>query len=308
MDKNQIGDITGLDFNQFSHLDLKHVDEQAEKLKNFTKLNSNTYYQEVVVKKNRRYILCFNPQLFKDQRKARDQATLDFFTFVDNLNNELIKAKKSRQKEATYKKFKKGASKYKLAKFVDVSLEVIHVRGKTDEVKIRTFQGNVIVDEEKKKAAGKLDGFWLLVTNHIEKNSDSFKVSAKEAISPYREKVVIESAFRDIKSFVEVSPVFVWTEAHVKAHYTICVLSHLINRTLTLRLHEFIGNLTAETVSHEKLYAMLSGCMIDQIQVESVGLSTYNMSKATDEQKELLERIELRDLLNNNIIRKARAF
>jgi len=308
MDKNQIGDITGLDFNQFSHLDLKHVDEQAAKLKNFTKLNSNTYYQEVVVKKNRRYVLCFNPQLFKDQRKARDQATIDFFTFVDNLNNELIKAKKSRQQEATYKKFKKGASKYKLAKFVDVSLEVIHVRGKTDEVKIRTFQGNVIVDEEKKKAAGKLDGFWLLVTNHIEKNSDSFKVSAKEAISPYREKVVIESAFRDIKSFVEVSPVFVWTEAHVKAHYTICVLSHLINRTLTLRLHEFIGNLTAETVSHEKLYAMLSGCMIDQIQVESVGLSTYNMSKATDEQKELLERIELRDLLNNNTIRKARAF
>ncbi len=308
MDKNQIEDITGLDFNQFSHLDLNHVDEQAEKLKSFTKLNGNTYYQEVVVKKNRRYVLCFNPQLFKDQRKARDQATIDFFTFVDNLNNELIKAKKSRQQEATYKKFKKGTSKYKLAKFVDVSLEVTHVRGKTDEVKIRTFQGSVIVDEEKKKAAGKLDGFWLLVTNHVEKNSDSFKVSAKEAISPYREKVVIESAFRDIKSFVEVSPVFVWTEAHVKAHYTICVLSHLINRTLTLRLHKFIGNLTEGTVSHEKLYAMLSACMIDQIKIENVGLSTYNMSKVTDEQKELLERIELRDLLKDNTIKKARAF
>ena len=308
MDKNQIEDISGLDFNQFSHLDSKYVDEQSEKLEGFTKLNGNTYYREVVVKEKRRYVLCFNPQLFKDQRKARNQATIDFLSFADNLNIELLQAKKSRQQEATYKKFKKGASRYKLSKFIDVSLESTYVRGKTDGVKIRTFQGTVLIDKEKKNAAGKLDGFWLLVTNHTEKNSDSFKVSAKEAISPYRDKVVIESAFRDIKSFVEVAPVFVWTEAHVKAHYTICVLSHLINRTLTLRLHRFIGNLTAGTVSHEKLYSMLSGCMIDQIKIENVGLSTYNMSETTDSQKELLDRIELRDLLKDNITKKARAF
>ncbi len=308
MDKNQIEDISGLDFNQFSHLDPKYVGEQTEKLEGFTKLNGNTYYREVVVKEKRRYVLCFNPQLFKDQRKARNQATIDFLTFVDNLNNELLQAKKSRQQEATYKKFKKGASRYKLSKFIDVSLESTYVRGKTDGGKIRTFQGTVLIDKEKKNAAGKLDGFWLLVTNHTEKNSDSFKVSAKEAINPYRDKVVIESAFRDIKSFVEVSPVFVWTEAHVKAHYTICVLSHLINRTLTLRLHRFIGNLTAGIVSHEKLYSMLSGCMIDQIKIENVGLSTYNMSETTDSQKELLDRIELRDLLKDNITKKARAF
>ena len=308
MDKNQIEDISGLDFNQFSHLDPKYVDEQTEKLEGFTKLNGNTYYREVVVKEKRRYVLCFNPQLFKDQRKARNQATIDFLSSADNLNIELLQAKKSRQQEATYKKFKKGASRYKLSKFIDVSLESTYVRGKTDGVKIRTFQGTVLIDKEKKNAAGKLDGFWLLVTNHTEKNSDSFKVSAKEAISPYRDKVVIESAFRDIKSFVEVSPVFVWTEAHVKAHYTICVLSHLINRTLTLRLHRFIGNLTAGTVSHEKLYSMLSGCMIDQIKIENVGLSTYNMSETTDSQKELLDRIELRDLLKDNITKKARAF
>ncbi len=307
MDKNQIEDITDLDFNQFAHLEPQHVDKQAEELEGFIKLDSNTYYSEVVSKENRRYILCFNPQLFKDQRKARDQAITNFNTFTDNLNTELLKAKKSRQQEATYKKFKKVAARYKLSKFVDVSLEITHVRGKTDDIKIRTYQGNVIIDKEKKIDAGKLDGFWLLVTNHTEKNGGSFKVSSKEAISPYRDKVVIEAAFRDIKSFVEVSPVFVWTETHVKAHYTICGLSHLINRTLTLRLHNFKGSLTAGIVSHEKLYAKLSGCMIDQIKIENVGLSTYNMSESDDEQKELLDRIQLRELLRDIIIKKARA-
>jgi len=46
--------------------------------------------------------------------------------------------------------------------------------------------------------------------------------------------------------------------------------------------------------------------MIDQIKIENVGLSTYNMSKSNDEQKELLDRIELRELLRDNIIKKAR--
>lgn len=307
MNKNQIEDLTKIDFSQFSHLDHLYVDKQAEELANFKKLNSNTYYQEITIKKNRRYILCFNPQLFKDQRKATNQAITDFCAFVESLNSELLTAKKTRQKEATYKKFKKGISKYKLNKFVDVSMEAIHISSQTDGSKIRTYQGCVMIDEEKKLVAGKLDGFWLLVTNHFEQDNEAFKLSAKEAINPYREKVIIEAAFRDIKSFVNVAPVFVWTKEHVKAHYTICVLSYLINRTLTLRLHNNKGVLTTGVVSHEKLYAKLSECMIDQIKIKNMGLSTFTMSESDDRQRELLDRIGLQKLLKNNIMEKVRA-
>ena len=131
------------------------------------------------------------------------------------------------------------------------------------------------------------------MTNHKDKEGDVFKVPAQDAILPYRYKVVIESAFRDIKSFVEVAPLHVWTEIHVKAHYTICVLAHLINRTLTLRLHKHPGDLTSKVVSHEKLYEKLSDCMIDHIEVENVRLSTYNMTRTTDDKKELLKRVGL---------------
>lgn len=304
MDKNQIEEITCLDFNQFSHFAPKHVDKQIENAEGFIKLKADTWYREATISGTRRYILCFNPQLFRDQRKAREQAIADFHAFVTNLNTELLQAKKSRQQEATYKKFKKGAARYKLSKFISISLKATVVPGKTDGTKAETFQGSIVVDEDKKTKAGRLDGFWLLVTNHTEKNSSDFLVTAQEAISPYHEKVIIEAAFRDIKSFVEVSPFFVWTEAHVKAHYTICVLSYLINRTLTLRLHKDSGEVTSGTVSHEKLYAKLSGCMIDQIKVKNVGLSTYNMSTPNIEQKELLERIGLKHLLRSNILKK----
>ncbi len=111
---------------------------------------------------------------------------------------------------------------------------------------------------------------------------------------PYREKVVNESAFRDIKSFVEVKPVHVWTEAHVKAHYTCCVLSHLINRTLTMRLHGQKGSLSKEVVAHERLYKELSDCQIDQIEVQNMHLSKHSMTRVTDTQTELLERVGLK--------------
>ena len=178
--------------------------------------------------------------------------------------------------------------------------------GKTEQ-KIRTYQGSVDVDNTKQQTAGRLDGFWLLVTNHTEQENDFFNVSAQQAIAPYRDKAVIEAAFRDIKSFVQVAPVWVWTEAHVKAHYTICVLSHLINRTLTLRLHEKKGDITEKIVSHEKLYEKLSGCMIDGIKVENMDLTTYNMSRPNAEQKELLDRVGMKHLLSSDIEKKIKA-
>jgi len=306
MDKSQLEGITGIDFGIFSFLDFKNVDAQANDLKNFTKLNNNTYYQEAKVEGKRRYILCFNPQLFKDQRKAREQAVVNFRAFVDNLNSELNGAKRSRQRKATDHRFKDGIRKFKLTKFVDVSLKIQHLKRTIkdgSEQKIRSYLGTINVNEANMLEAGRLDGFWLLVTNHTEKEGEPFKISPESAIAPYREKVVIESAFRDIKSFAEVSPVHVWKEIHVKAHFTICVLSHLINRTLTLRLHENTGTLTENIVAHERLYSELSSCMIDRIKIESADLSTYKKSLSTEKQKELLERIGKKDILALDIIK-----
>ncbi len=126
------------------------------------------------------------------------------------------------------------------------------------------------------------------MTNHTEQGTHGFEISAPDAITPYRDKAVIESVFRDNKSFVEIAPVYVWTETHVKAHYTICVLSHLINRTIILRLHENKGDISSEIVSHEQLYKKLSDCQIQRIEVENLNLSTHNITRLNTKQKELL--------------------
>ena len=113
---------------------------------------------------------------------------------------------------------------------------------------------------------------------------------------------MIESAFRDLKSFLDIRPVYVWTEAHVKAHYSVCVLAHLLNRTLTLWLHTNTGgDTTKQIVCHESCYKELAGCQIDCIDVENVGLSTYKMTRPTPQQRELLTRVNLTHLLEQEI-------
>lgn len=310
MDKSQLEKISGIAFQQFSSLDPNHIEKQAENFPGFIKLNDTTYYREVAGDKNRRYILCFNPQLFKDQRQARNQAITDFQAFVDALNQELRSAKHSRQYQATYDKFRRNLIKSRLSSFADIKLYPVSIQQKTPggtDRTVDTYQATVVRDEEAFKKAGRLDGFWLLVTNHTEGDHNGFTLSSRDAIAPYRDKVVIEAAFRDIKSFVEITPMYVWTADHVKAHFTICVLSYLINRSLTLRLHQHQGRTIKDVVSHEKLYRKLSGCQIDRIAVKNVGLSTYNMTLPTEEQKELLDRVGLTMTLNAKVVEKARA-
>ncbi len=147
----------------------------------------------------------------------------------------------------------------------------------------------------------------MAVTNHIKKDtSGNFIFTTEQVIKPYREKVIIESAFRDIKSFVEIAPVYVWTINHVKAHYTCCVLSYLINRTLTKLLHEQRGVETDGIITHESLYQKLSECKITSLKVQGHELTSFSITQVTKEQKELLTRVGLNDLLKVDVVAEAR--
>lgn len=304
MDKDQIEGLTGIDFDRFSHLAPLRIEQQVKDLPHFTKLTSALFYREIAVKEARRYILCFSPHLFKEQRHARDKAVKTFRRLAHELNAELRTAQKSRQHDATLKKFRVPIQKAKLTTFVRVTLQPLDVKSSTGNSSrtVHTWQGRVEVDKTAMRHAGRLDGFWLLVTNHTEKTAQHFSLSAQEIISPYQEKTVIEAAFRDIKSFIDICPVYVWTETHVKAHYTLCVLAYLIDRTLTLRLHANQGGeLTQHIVSHERLYQELAACQIDCIEVNNIQRSTYNLTRPTRIHQELLERIGLSSLLSREV-------
>ena len=246
-----------------------------------------------------------SPIIQGSTHRAREQVIDNFREFAKNVNDELREAKKSRQREPTQNKFDKRLKKVKLNKFIKVILskKYVYQKSKDESIKkILTYQGELIVDNTEKLSAGKLDGFWLLVTNHSEKENNEFKLTAEQAINPYREKEIIEEAFRDIKSFIDIEPVYVWTMIHVKAHYSICVLSYLIDRTLIMRLHSNKGDISKEIVAHAKLFKEASKCKLDYIEVKNIQQKKFNLTKSTAKQKELLKRVGLFNLLDRKII------
>jgi len=85
------------------------------------------------------------------------------------------------------------------------------------------------------KADKLLDGVCVFLTNHKETLSGGFKVNPQTIIKAYRDKTKIEDVFKNVKSFLKIRPLFVNTEAHVKAVYTICILSYSLIGILRTR-------------------------------------------------------------------------
>lgn len=305
MDKNQIESITKFDFSEFSKMTVENIDSKIKECSEFIKLDKDTYAKEACTIGKRRYVLCFNPQLFKDQKKAREEQIIKFGVFAKQLNEELLQAQMDRDKEITQKKFEAYLNKAKLNGFIKVELEEWWVKKKnTKTLKVaRSYKSTVYIDEKKKLEDGKLDGFWLLVTTISEKTENGFEHDTLSVVRPYREKVIVESAFRDIKSFIEISPVHVWKADHVRAHYTICVLAHLIDRTLSLTLHERSKGKSSEIVSHERLYDELETCRLNHFTLEGIKQDFYKFTQPTALQLDLLQRLQMTHLISDNTLR-----
>ena len=93
--------------------------------------------------------------------------------------------------------------------------------------KVKSFQ--IVVKEDNRR---RLDGVFALIT------SPGSPLSPQAVIQAYRQKYLIEAAFREMKSVLKLRPWFVYKEEHVKAHYTICVLAFFLERLLDLKLEE----------------------------------------------------------------------
>ena len=76
----------------------------------------------------------------------------------------------------------------------------------------------------------------LFITNHTEQKGRCYQLSASQIIDHYRAKNVIENSFRELKSFLNLRPVHVWTEEHVRAHFDIATIGYFLNNYIYRKL------------------------------------------------------------------------
>jgi transposase len=120
----------------------------------------------------------------------------------------------------------------KVWKFVDFSLEPLVIKAEGRDIhsfRIMPEESNENIEEIQKTK--RTDGLWMIITNIPGKEEDIKGFTEGDLISAYRDKNQIEQAFKNVKSFIKIQPFNVWKPKHVRAHYTICVLSYLLDIT-----------------------------------------------------------------------------
>jgi transposase len=299
LDKNQIPNMQNADIKRFESINEENMTEQILKI-GFSKYDDATYYKTVGTVDGRRYVIVFNPGMLKDQRKSRKELIQRAKDYMDGENKALSGAKKSRNRGKTRDRIDKQLKSMKAMNFMDYDLE--HLVIKAEGKEINSFHIVPKETDENRKAikkAERTDGLWMIVTNTPGKEGDKNRFAEDDLIRAHRDKNQIEQAFKDVKSFIKIQPFNVWTPKHVRAHYTICVLSYLLDITIANRLKEAdIG-----VRSPQKVYEVLKDGIIGKITMKSTGDEFLKLRSPQSQQKAILELFQSENVVGRGYLK-----
>ena len=95
---------------------------------------------------------------------------------------------------------------------------------------VKLVGGDLAVNEAAIEREARYDGKWVLKTNT--------DLPTTDAALAYKSLWQVESAFREMKSGLEVRPVFVRTDDHVRGHLVVCFLALVLEATLSRLLKD----------------------------------------------------------------------
>ncbi|MGQ9818232.1 MAG: IS1634 family transposase, partial [bacterium] len=224
--------LVGFPFNYFRSLTEANL---KARLSYFNRYNERAYYRELPMVGKRRYILCFNPEKFLEERKNREAKLRSIEEYFLKLNQALSKAMNSRDRKKVEARVYYYLKRRKALRYFRYEVREVRQRfsrqGKVREV--LTYQLDFERDLARLEQESLLDGVYVLASNLVVRNGvGEIIVSALDLVSAYRWRIIIEQTFHHLKSFVDIRPIYHRLDERVCAHVLICVLGYLLNRTV----------------------------------------------------------------------------
>ena len=164
----------------------------------------------------RRYVVCHNPIEAERDRAERDAA-------IAQLEGELDRITKARTRDAKRPKSKRDSAAHRRD---ECALRDHPTLGRW----LRQLpSGRLVIDRAKVRAEQRLDGKYLLSTSDPD-------LSAEDVALGYKNLLEAERGFRDLKSTLELRPVFHRLEPRIRAHHVLlCWLALLMIRVAERR-------------------------------------------------------------------------
>jgi len=130
-----------------------------------------------------------------------------------------------------------------ISRFKDPSIVIKHISQIYDINRYVTFgikKGNVYyrINSESVEYEKLIAGKWVIKTTNM-------TLSATELIEAYKNLSAVESAFKNIKSFIKIRPMFHRDEDRVRGHVFICVLAYYLQKIIDLKLKKNLKEYSA---------------------------------------------------------------
>jgi transposase len=297
LDRNQIPSC-GVSLKPFENLS---TTDSSPKPERFKKYDDSLYFYDHGVIDTKRLIVGFNSVLFMDDRNLRNDKIQFFETFIRNENKDLKNARRSRKAEATSNRVINELKRLKIKKYYEPPVLhpiVVQKRLKNGAVKsVDSFRIEIKKKTDIILAEKLLDGVCVFVSNHVEAHGRGYKVTPQAIIGAYRQKTQIEDVFKNVKSFLKIRPFFVNTDNHVRAVYTVCMLSYFLNRFLANR-RKAAGQ--KDYLNSKELYAPFKDIdyvtLVDKNSDQSITKSV----QLPETTKQMLRKIGLTHLIKNS--------
>ena len=155
-----------------------------------------------------RILVCLNPRLREERRRVREELLVATEVILERISS-LVARGELRGKDTMGRRVGRDANRKKVEKHFRITI--------TDTSMTWERRERKIADE------ARLDGIYAIRTS-----LPAESVGANDAVAAYKSLSRVERAFRTIKTELDVRPVFVHTENHVRGHVFLCMLAYYL--------------------------------------------------------------------------------
>ena len=158
-----------------------------------------------------RLIVCFNPRLKEERARRREELLLSTERILEDVAK-VVRRKGStlRGKDRINRRVGREANRRKVEKHFDITVT------DNDIVWSRNL-GKI-------EAEARLDGIYIIRTS-----LESSELGAEDAVLAYKKLCGVERAFRSMKTAsLEIRPMYVYSENHVRGHVLLCMLAYYL--------------------------------------------------------------------------------
>ena len=170
-----------------------------------------------------RLLVCLNPRLRQERAQKREQLLRATETILTEIAATARRHKSnSANRDRTIKRLGREANRRKVEKHFDITVTNGDLLWSRNQQRIHN--------------EAQLDGIYVIRTSL---SADA--INAHDAVAAYKSLSTVERAFRTIKTTrLEVQPIYVYSEAHVRGHVFLCMLACYLEWHLRQRLKPFL--------------------------------------------------------------------